>query len=326
MAFGPDGLLYLTDQLNHAIRSIDPTGQICTVAGTGFAGYSDSGNSRGFPPTFADPNGLLVASDGTIYVTENGNAVVRRIVRASDGSITVDTFAGGWLSLDDKVRQDKINSTKIGIDGFKDAGAAQSLFRQPDDIVSAPDGTIYISDASNAVIRRIRQTPGGPVVDTIAGNGVPGFADGAGSSAYFDNPTGLALSPDAKFLYVADFNNFRIRRINLSTFVVDTLAGSGDQGDDDGPPGDATFDQVFGLAVDSDGTIYVSEVGSSIIRRVDPDGTVNTLAGGSSLKFKDGPGISATFSSPKGLAIDRTAGVLYVADFGHFAVRKIQLR
>jgi sugar lactone lactonase YvrE len=326
ITLGPDGLLYLTDQLNHAIRSIDPTGQICTVAGTGLPGYNDTGNSRGFAPTFADPNGVLVSPDGTIYVSENGNAVLRRIVKAADGSIAVDTFAGGWSLLQDRLREDRLNSTKLGIDGFKDAPAPQSLFRQPDDIVSTPDGTLYVSDASNAVIRRIRPTPAGPVVDTIAGNGVPGFADGVGTSAFFDNPTGLALSPDFKFLYVADFNNFRIRRINLSTFVVDTLAGSGDQGDIDGPPGDATFDQVFGLAVDSDGTIYVSEVGSAIIRRVDPDGNVNTLAGGKNLKLKDGPGIQATFNSPKGLAIDAAHGVLYVADFGHFIIRKIQLR
>jgi sugar lactone lactonase YvrE len=326
ITLGPDGLLYLTDQLNHAIRSVDPMGRICTVAGTGLPGYNDSGNSRGFPPAFADPNGLTVAPDGTIYVSENGNAVLRRIVKGADGTFSVDTFAGGWSPLTDKLRQDRLNSTKLGIDGLKDAPVAQALFRQPDDIVIAPDGTMYVSDASNAVIRRIRATPGGPTVDTIAGNGVPGFADGAGTSAFFNNPTGLALSPDSKFLYVADFNNFRIRRIDLSTFRVDTLAGSGDQGDIDGPPGDATFDQVFGLAVDSDGTIYVSEVGSGQIRRVDPDGNVNTLAGGRSSKLKDGPGSQATFSSPKGLAIDRTNGVLYLADFDHLTIRKIQLR
>jgi sugar lactone lactonase YvrE len=338
ISIGPDGLLYLTDQLNHAIRSVNPaSGEICTVAGgcaangsgevcSGLAGYNDTGNPRGFPVAFADPNGIMVAPDGTIYVSENGNTVLRRIIRAADGSINVGTFAGGWLALTDKGRQDKLNSTKVGIDGFKDAPAAQSLFRQPDDIVMAPDGTIYVSDAANAVIRRIRILPVGPVVDTIAGNGVPGFADGFGNSVFFDNPTGLALSPDAQFLYVADFNNFRIRRINLSTLKVDTLAGSGDQGDADGPPGDATFDQVFGLAVDSDGTIYVSEVGSGRIRRVDPDGNVNTLAGGQSFKLKDGPGSQATFSSPKGLAIDRANGVLYVADFDHLCIRKIQLR
>ena len=338
ISIGPDGLLYLTDQLNHAIRSVDPsTGEICTVAGgcaangssqicSGLAGYNDTGNPRNFPVAFADPNGILVTPDGTIYVSENGNAVLRRIVRAADGSINVDTFAGGWQALTDKERQDKLNSTKLGIDGFKDAPAPQSLFRQPDDIVMAPDGTIYVSDAANAIIRRIRLFPTGPIVDTIAGNGVPGFADGFGTSVFFDNPTGLALSPDSKFLYVADFNNFRIRRIDLSTLRVDTLAGSGDQGDADGPPGDATFDQVFGLAVDSDGTIFVSEVGSGRIRRVDPDGNVNTLAGGKSFKLKDGPGSLATFNSPKGLAIDRANGILYVADFGHLSIRKIQLR
>src|SRR5262249_5601847 len=150
LSIGPDGLLYVTDQLNHAIRSVDASGQVCTVAGTGFSGYNDSGNPRGFAPAFADPNGLVVAADGTIYVSENGNAVIRRITRPAGGAITVDTFAGGWFSLDDRERQTKLNSTKLGIDGLKDAVAAQALFRQPDDIVIAPDGTMYVSDASNA--------------------------------------------------------------------------------------------------------------------------------------------------------------------------------
>ncbi len=67
-------------------------------------------------------------------------------------------------------------------------------------------------------------------------------------------------------------------------------------------------------------------MGSAIVRRVDPNGDVNTLAGGRSLKLKDGAGVAATFNSPKGLAIDRSNGVLYVADFGHWTLRKIQLR
>ncbi|HKV39489.1 MAG TPA: IPT/TIG domain-containing protein [Blastocatellia bacterium] len=337
LTLGPDGLVYIADQLNNAIESLDPVkNELCTVAGgspftaggpTGLPGYNDSGNSRGFPVSFSNPNGLVVAGDGTIYVTENGNSVIRRIVRNSDGSVTVDTFAGTSTPVTNKTLQDRFDSTQAGVDGSADGPARQAFLRQPDDIVIAKDGTFYFSDASTAVIRRIRQTPAGPVVETIAGSGVPSFADGIGAKASFNNPTGIALSPDQTLLYVADFGNNRIRTVNLSTFAVETLAGSGNSGEADGPPGEATFNAPIGLAVDADGTIYVSDLQGGTIRRVDPDGNVNTLSGNGSavLRIRDGDGIKARFQGPKGITIDIPNRILYVADFPALAIRKIVL-
>src|SRR5262249_41233501 len=118
LALGPDGLIYLTDQINHAIRSVNPaSGLVCTIAGTGLPGYIDSANTRGWAPAFSTPNGVAVAADGTIFVTDNGNGVVRRIVRGANGAINVDTFAGTTLPISDKTRQEKVNSTAVGIAG-----------------------------------------------------------------------------------------------------------------------------------------------------------------------------------------------------------------
>src|SRR5215813_361188 len=101
----PDGNLYITDQQNHAIRTADlNTGQVCTVAGTGEEGYNDSGNSAGKPPTFSFPNGIALDSSGAIYVTENGNSVVRRIQR-SGGTVTLDTVVGMFNEVTDKHKQ-----------------------------------------------------------------------------------------------------------------------------------------------------------------------------------------------------------------------------
>jgi sugar lactone lactonase YvrE len=327
MTFGPDGLLYITDQQNHAIRTVDiNTRETCTIAGTGEEGYNDSGNVANKPPTFSFPNGIAVDPSGTIYITENGNNVVRRISR-SGGNITVETVAGIFNEITDEDRQERFNSTRHGMASYRDAGLFDSAFRLPDEILIAPDGTIYVADAGNSVIRRIRQNGGQPVVETIAGNGVPGFADGKAERSRFNTPTALALSADGNFLFVADTNNNRIRRIDLVNRRVSTVAGGGTKGTiPDGPGGQAIILQPIGLALDSDGTLYVAELVVSDIRRIDPAGNVTTLAGGGSLKLRDGPGLEARFNQPRGLAIDTQRGVLYIADYENFVIRSIAVR
>ncbi|MFY9555076.1 MAG: SMP-30/gluconolactonase/LRE family protein [Blastocatellia bacterium] len=326
MTFGPDGLLYITDQQNHAIRTVDVnTGQTCTLAGTGQEGYNDSGNALGSPPTFSFPNGVAVDSTGTVYVTENGNSVVRRIQRTGS-TLTVSTFAGLFNELTDKSRQDRFNSTRQGLASYRDSGLLDSAFRLPDDILVAPDGTIYIADAGNHAIRRIKQIGGQAVVETVAGNGVPGFADGSADNARFNTPTALALSNDGGLLFVADTNNNRVRKVDLATGRVSTLAGGGSGDIVDGPGGEARFFRPIGLALDSDGTLYVAELGNSDIRRIDSAGNVTTVAGGGGSKLRDGAGVLARFNQPRGLAIDLRTGTLYIADYENFVIRKIELR
>ena len=326
MNLAADGLLYVTDQYNHSIRTINPnTGQVCTIAGTGLFGYNDSGNSAGKPPTFSFPNGVVVAPDGTIIVSENGNNVIRRI-RRGGSTITVDTLAGQNQPILKQDRQDRLNSTLDGIDGFRDGSAANAAFRLPDDMVLAPDGSLYIADANNHAIRRLTVNGSDVRVETLAGNGVPGFADGIASAARFNTPVALALSLDGNSLFVADMNNFRIRRINLVTLRVDTFAGTGDATSFDGTATEASFARPIGLALDLDGVLYVAELDGNQIRRIDPQGNVTSLAGDQSKKFRDGEGHRATFNGPRGLAIDRARGMLYVADYENFRIRAIALR
>ncbi|MFL6274050.1 MAG: IPT/TIG domain-containing protein [Blastocatellia bacterium] len=321
IALGPDGLLYITDQQNHVIRTLNPaTGEVCTLAGTGKEGYKDSADTTD-APTFSYPNGVVVAADGTVYVSENGNNVIRRI-RRSGSSITVDTFSGEYREIGSADRQKAFNSTKIGLDGFHDDQLIGAAYRLPDDMVIGPDGSIYVADAANHAIRRIHDG----VVETLAGNGVPGFADGIGPNTRFNTPTGLALSLDGQTLYVADTNNHRVRRIDLTTRRVGTLAGSGAAGQDDGPRGESSFNQPIGLAVDTDGTVYVSEVLNNDIRRIDTQGNVTSLAGKGAERFRDGTGADSYFDNPRGLAIDRLHGILYVVDTENQRIRQITLR
>jgi sugar lactone lactonase YvrE len=321
LVIGPDGLLYITDQQNHVIRSLNTaTGQVCIVAGTGAEGYKDSADSAA-APVFSYPNGIVIGANGAIYVSENGNNVIRRILR-TNGTVTVDTFAGDFRLIESPDKQEKYNSTKEGLDGFRNGPLIGSAFRLPDDMVIASDGSIYVADAGNHAIRRIRNN----AVETVAGNGVPGFADGTGDNVRFNTPTALALSLDEQSLYVADTNNHRVRRIELATGRVSTLAGSGDAGLVDGPAGSAQFNQPIGLAVDADGTLYVSEVANHDIRRVDQQGNVTSLAGRGNPKYRDGAGAAASFDSPRGIAIDRQRGILYVVDTENERIRQIALR
>ena len=321
---GPDHLLYVTDQQNHAIRTVNQTtGEVCTITGTGTFGYHDSGNPAGKAPTFSFPNGVAVAADGTIFVTENGNNVVRRIVRAGD-AVTVDTVAGTTEPIVEKPRQDKFNATQVGFEGFREGAARTSAFRKPDDIVAAADGSFYFTDPGNHSVRRLVQNGSGFIVETVAGNGVPGFIDGTMDVARFNTPTGLALSLDGTYLYVADTGNNRVRRIHLASGRVETFAGDGTFAGVDGPGYQASFGLPIGLAFDTDGILYVSEYGRNAIRRVDPQGNVSFFAGSGKAKYREGPGLQATFSSPRGLAIDN--GILYIADSENFRIRKIVLQ
>jgi len=325
VVIGPDGLLYITDQQNHAIRSIDPdTGEVCTIVGTGEPGYNDSGNPRDFPLTLSFPNGLAFDANGDILVTENGNNVIRRITR-NGGQVTMNTFAGMFREETEKGRQDRFKSTRLGRAGFRNGTPLNAAFRLPDDIIVAPNGTIYVADAQNHAIRRIREVNGLFVVETLAGNGVPGFADGEPENARFNSPTAIALSLDGSSLFVADTNNNRVRKIDLQTGRVSTAAGTGAGGSFDGPAAEATFFQPIGLAFDSDGTLYISEVSGTRIRRLDPLGNITLVAGDGRVRFRDGPGILARFDNPRGLAIDRARRVLYVADTEHFRIRSIAL-
>jgi len=176
LSLGPDGRLFFTDQQNHAIRTIDfNTNQVCTIAGTGLSGYSDSGNTAGFEPSFSYPNGILVDDNGVIFVTENGNNVIRRIV-TGNGSATVDTFAGTVANIADKSKQKRLNSTRSGLDGFRDGTAFDAAFRLPDDIIFAPDGSLIVADAGNHSIRRVTRNGNDVTVETIAGTGEIGRA------------------------------------------------------------------------------------------------------------------------------------------------------
>jgi len=171
-----------------------------------------------------------------------------------------------------------------------------------------------------------------------------GSADGAGSAASFNYPGAVAVDGSG-YIYIADTNNSEIRKITpvvssgATTYYVNTLAGNGDIGYNDGTGSVASFYAPQGIAVDSSGNVYVADTDNNTIRRITPAGAVSTIAGTPSPSFSitaqravtaavatstlvDGTNANAEFSFPMGLAVDG-AGNIYVADCGNNAIRKI---
>ena len=204
-----------------------------------------------------------------------------------------------------------------GVPALRDGGFTRARFSEPYGVTAARDGAIYVADAGDA--QRIRRIAVDGTVTSIAG-GKRGFADGHGSGAQFDTPSGLAIDSQ-NVLYVADTANNAIRRV-APDGVVATLAGAPEPGFQDGSSLDARFNGPIGVAVHPDRRIVVADTYNDRIRAIDADGHVRTIAGDGARGFADGPAETARFDTPCGVAVD-AEGRIFVADAGNGAVRLI---
>ena len=181
-------------------------------------------------------------------------------------------------------------------------------------------GNIFVADSSADNIRMV--TPAG-VVTTIAGlTGIIGSTDATGSAARFKSPWGVAVDA-AGNLFVADTNNYTIRKIAPGG-VVTTIAGlAGTKGSTNGTGAAARFMQPYGIVVDPSGNLFVADTGANTIRKITAGGVVSTLAGTAGTQGStDGTGPAARFTQPTGLGID-AAGNLYVSDHDNYTIRKV---
>jgi sugar lactone lactonase YvrE len=219
-------------------------------------------------------------------------------------------LAPGWPSMVSVIAGD-------GVSAFRDGQLSRARFSDPYGIAVGADRTVFIADAGEA--QRIRGISPEGVVFTLAG-GDAGFADGVGSAARFDSPSGLAIDPNGA-LIVADTGNNAIRRVSRNGEVT-TIAGDGTPGHRDGPASQARFNGPIGIAVDAAGRILVADTYNDRIRVIAADGSVSTLAGADTPGAADGRGADARFDTPCALAVD-AAGNVHVADTGNGLVRVI---
>src|SRR5947207_14497202 len=281
------GNVFVTD-LSNTIRKITPAGVVTTLAGT--PGVHGSADGTGSAAQFWQPWGIAVDSAGIVYVADQANSTIRKITPAG----VVTTIAGA-----------------AGMFGSADGSGSAARFNAPDGIAVDSSGNLYVADTLNSTIRKI--TSAG-VVTTLAGTpGVIGSADGSGSAAQFFYAFAVAVDGVGN-VYVGDTNNFTVRKITPAG-VVTTLAGLAGKHDyADGTGSDAGFGNLFGIAADSAGNVYVADNTYSTIRKITPGGVVTTLAGTPGISGSaDGTGSAARFNSPRGIAIDSTKN-LYVTD------------
>lgn len=216
----------------------------------------------------------------------------------------------GWPAVVDVLAGD-------GQLGSVDGEAAAARFSDPFGVAVGPDGAVFVADAGES--QRIRQVSVDGTVLTLAGS-TAGFADGTGSAARFETPSGIALGTDGA-LYVADTGNDAIRRVTAGG-VVSTVAGGHGAGFRDGIVLDAQFNGPVGVAVDPAGRIIVADTYNDRVRAIERGGSVTTIAGSGQQGLLDGPALQAQFDTPCGIAIDR-AGNIFVADSGNGVIRKI---
>lgn len=190
-------------------------------------------------------------------------------------------------------------------------------FDDPFGLVRDGAGNLYLAEGG-AANRVLRIGADGSV--TVLAGGKEGFADGTGTAASLNTPSGLALD-SAGNLYVADTGNNAIRKITPQG-VVSTLAGDGTAGSADGQGAAARFNGPVGVAVDRAGMVYVSDTYNDRIRKITPDGVVSTLAGSKYNGLADGPAAEARFDLPTGL-LATPDGALLIADTGNDAIRRL---
>jgi sugar lactone lactonase YvrE len=295
---------------------------ILGALGATYTLYSPQVQDAGhYTVTVTNPNGTITSSPVTL-------TVVAALTFSAPVGVAMDTSGNTFVSdMNDHTiwkvsatNQKTLLAGSSGLQGSLDGKGSNARFDTPGGVALDPSGNLLVADTGNHTIRRI--APDGTVTTLAGAAGTPGSADGVGTLARFNAPTGLAVDGTGA-VYISDAQNHTIRLMALDGTVT-TFAGiAGKPGQIDGARATAQFDQPNGLALAPNGTLYVADYGNSCIRAISPSGTVSLLAGQYNTHgYVDGTGTAAQFYLPVGLALD-AAGVLYVADAGNHAIRKV---
>ncbi len=304
------GNVYIADTTNHRVRKVDAvSGVITTIAGTGTSGFAgDKGTA--VSASLASPRGVVAEATGILIVDTN-NSRIRRVdvatgVISTVAGVSVSAYGGAYTG---------------------DGGPAVfALFSEPGNIAVDREGNIFIADTDNNRIRRVDALSG--VIATVAGSGTSGLCgdNGPAAAACLFTPRGIAVDGPGN-IYIADTNNNRIRRVDATTGVITTVAGSGSGGysGDNRPATSAWISVPFGVALDSYGNIYIADTYNSRIRRVDAiTGVITTVAGsyGYGYAGDNGPATAASLAMPQAVAVDGS-GNIYISDTNNSSIRKV---
>jgi serine/threonine-protein kinase len=309
----------------------------CGGAGGGSATVGPGPGGDAVTATFAAPEALAVDAAGNLYVSELEGNRVDRIAPDGTFAVVAGTGAAGFagdggpavraelnapagLAIDDRGRllvADRHNDRIRVIDA---GGAIRTVFRgsgthldDPVGIALAADGTLVVADELNARVVRLDEAG---VLHRVAG--------GRAARSALSRPWYVVVDRDGSVVF-SDVGASRIRRVDEGGTLTN-VAGTGEAGfsGDGGEAAAAELDYPTGLALGPDGGLYVSDTNNSCVRRIDPNGTITTVAGFGTQGFSGdgGPATAAEHDSPEGLAIDE-AGNLYIADQRNNRIRRV---
>jgi len=311
------GNIYFVDGAANVVRKIDrSTGIISTVAGT-FLGFNVvdpmPAKGDGGPATEAHlnvPYGVAADASGNIYITDNGNSIVRK-VDVTTGLI--NRIAG-----------------KPGTFGYAGDGglATNAELNNPYDVAVDHNGNVFIVDSQNEMIRKITSSTG--IISRVAGMGPAqkGYDgdNGPAISAHLNSPQGIAVDEEGN-LYIVDSGNHVVRKVEASTGTIITIAGTGTYGYE-GDGKQAILAKLYAprrVAIDANGDMYIADQGSHVIRKVSKaTGIISTLAGVGTAGYSGdgGPAIEAKLSHPQGVAVD-ASGKVFITESGNGVIRAV---
>jgi trimeric autotransporter adhesin len=324
-ALDSQGNLYITDTNNNRIRVVNATtGIITTVAGTNVPcaqptlPCGDGGQATA--AAFFFPHSVnLDPTDTFMNIADSGDSRVRQV---NTGTGIISTIAG------------------TGVAGFSGDGGPASAAQINSPRAPSYDslGNLYFVDTSNHRVRKIDKTTG--IITTVVGSG--GFAaesqgcDGGGysgdggpaTSATLHCPLGMAIDANDN-LYIADYLNNVIRKVDAKTQIITTVVGTGTAGytGDNGPATAATLNLPDRVSVNGAGNLFISDTGNNVVRRVDAaTQIITTFAGSGAFGFSGdgGPALSAALAEPTGVVVTNS-GDLYVGDLLNNRIRKVTL-
>jgi streptogramin lyase len=317
------GHIYIADTDNHRVRMVDAaTGIITLVAGSGNDNY-DQGSDEDVSPLSAHlkkPRGVYVDASGNIYIADTENCMIRKV----------------------DVSTNKINRVAGATDGQDplcgwsgDGGlATNTRLDKPRGVWVDASGNIYIADTENNRIRMVDATT--QIITTIAGNGGSSYSgdNGPAKDAELHKPNGVVVDVTGN-IYIADTDNEVIRRVDATTQIITTIAGTGSGGysGDDGPATLASLKKPRGVWLSESGNILIADADNNRVRLVYDDGgtlMITTVAGDGSSGYSgdDGPATSASLTKPHGVCIyeDLAPAYLVIADPSNHRIREVNLK
>ncbi len=348
------GSLFLSDFAGNKIRKINTSNIISNVAGTGIAGFSgDGGLATNAKLNF--PRQVVVKANGEVYFSDGQNQRIRKVstsgiittiagktpdlfqyannarlqpfmlsLNRSNGAVYFSDYYSYTIRKIDQSSGLLFTAAGNGTRGFSgDGGLATAAQLDTINGVHSDTSGIYICDAGNGRIRKVNKNG---IISTIVGTGTKGYSgdNGLATSAKIMEPWDLKIYNNQ--LYFIDRQNFRVRKVDLSSGIITTIFGTGvySYSGDGGLAINASFKNFVAMDIDNNGNLYFADADADVIRKINTAGIVTTIAGTGVAGFSGDNGLAtaAKLQEPTGVTVDDFANI-YITDQNNYRIRKI---